>query len=335
MPLQLRQITLRWTCCASRHAGRATHRLSNTTLAPSVRPSVRRACISYHPSPTITRDSRPSLHHSSLGGARHYTPMPAIDGPRHPSSSSGSSGARGPLEQSSSTNTTQRAPSSGFRVPSKLMQTSSRSVSAAVPPSSLGRDENRSRGNADDYDDDEDELGAVPRKPSSAPKARRSLGGSSSRLTSSNYQGQRSSSRADGHYAHPSSDASGPSYPSSGPGAAGAASTSRTASSSHTNRSGMSALARANANARRISVGPPVMLGGAGPPGQLEAVKKLNVDSTSFDEWMKMATDNVSRGMSAKACLVAHFLTSTIYPFGLSENQPHEHLLHCPHRLLP
>lgn len=55
----------------------------------------------------------------------------------------------------------------------------------------------------------------------------------------------------------------------------------------------MSTLARANANARRVSMAPPgglsaAMGGGAGAA----AVKKLSVDSTSFDEWMKMATDN-------------------------------------------
>lgn len=107
---------------------------------------------------------------------------------------------------------------------------------------------------------------ATPRRPSQG--SRRSL---NSRIVS---QGpHRSSSRAD---AVASSDLSAGSIPSS-----------RTASSSYTNRSGMSALARANA--RRTSMA----LGGGLAGGVTSApVQKLTVDSTSFEEWMKMATDN-------------------------------------------
>lgn len=117
-------------------------------------------------------------------------------------------------------------------------------------------------------------FGAAPRKPS---KGRHSLNGG--RLFSSS--ASRTSSRAE---PMPSSDASLPSSVAHPP-------SSRQASSSYSNRSGMSALARANANARRVSMATGGQLANT---GTLAPVKKLTVDSTSFDEWMKMATDNVS-----------------------------------------
>lgn len=107
-----------------------------------------------------------------------------------------------------------------------------------------------------------------PRRPTAGP--RRSLNG---RIASMN-PSHRSVSRMD---AGSSSEASGSSAPGS-----------RVASSSYANRSGMSTLARANA--RRISLAPSGGLTGTGP--SVPAAQKLTVDSTSFEEWMKMATDN-------------------------------------------
>ncbi|PWN29517.1 barren-domain-containing protein [Jaminaea rosea] len=122
----------------------------------------------------------------------------------------------------------------------------------------------KSKGSSSSSFDMDDEEDTAPRRPSNRPRV--SLNGS--RAASSAQQ--RSSSRPD---PSSSSDAPGPS------------SSSRQASSSHTNRSGMSTLARANA--RRVSMAPAGGLAAVPAPAQ-----KLNVDSTSFEEWMKMATDN-------------------------------------------
>lgn len=51
----------------------------------------------------------------------------------------------------------------------------------------------------------------------------------------------------------------------------------------------VSALARS-----RVTLGPGDMSMGAGMLGAPD--RPINVDSTSFEEWMKMATDNVSTG---------------------------------------
>ncbi|CAO1618360.1 unnamed protein product [Sympodiomycopsis kandeliae] len=124
-------------------------------------------------------------------------------------------------------------------------------------------------------------FGAGPRKPSNRPRSSLNSGRIFSTSSSS-----RNASKAD---PMPSSDASIASASST----MNPPSSSRTASSSYSNRSGMSALARANVNNRRVSMQPQ----NAGATSLTadavgSHVKKLTVDSTSFDEWMKMATDN-------------------------------------------
>lgn len=167
---------------------------------------------------------------------------------RHPSGRGGLGSSRGPLSESTTNNNN----TAGSRMPSMNGGTNALRKASAMA--------SKSKGSSSSSFDMEDEEDVAPRRPSNRPRV--SLNGS--RAASSAQQ--RSSSRPD---------------PSSSSDAPHSSSSSRQASSSHTNRSGMSTLARANA--RRVSMAPAGGLAAVPAPAQ-----KLNVDSTSFEEWMKM-----------------------------------------------
>jgi condensin complex subunit 2 len=84
--------------------------------------------------------------------------------------------------------------------------------------------------------------------------------------------------------------------PSSSDAAPHPSSSSAFTDTSTRSRGGVAALARANGPRRSLGASLHVQAGNASASHEAQAkeVQKLNVDSTSFEEWMKMATDNVS-----------------------------------------
>lgn len=77
-------------------------------------------------------------------------------------------------------------------------------------------------------------------------------------------------------------------------GAPSSSSTAATTGGSSSARSGVSVLARANGPRRSVGLSAAAVGAAAQHDREAREVVKLNVDSTSFEEWMKMATDNVS-----------------------------------------
>ncbi|CAO1619137.1 unnamed protein product [Jaminaea pallidilutea] len=207
---------------------------------------------------TIDTQARPRYPSSSRG------PLGEATNHRYPSTS-GSRKATGSGQNNGSSSSSSGL--NGENMANKRSASSAlsrfASSSASGASSSNPRDENtNARGAGDEAD--EEEWDEAPRRPQGKP--RHSL---NNRIPSQ-MQGRRV----------PSSRPAGVSSSD-----VGSEPSSRVASSSMTNRSGMSALARANA--RRVSMAPPGGLAAAQVP-----VQKLSVDSTSFEEWMKMATDN-------------------------------------------
>ncbi|CAO1627919.1 unnamed protein product [Parajaminaea phylloscopi] len=184
----------------------------------------------------------------------------------NPTASRGASG-RGPLSEATNSHYMASSESRG----GGAIAAAKRSISGASSRRRLVSTSHAAGGPDDAGDASGEERGGwglAPRRPTAGP--RRSL---TSRMVSGASRGSARPDVSSGSSSHLSGTGSGP--------------PSRTASSSYTNRSGLSTLARANA--RRISMAP-----GGGLAGEASVVpaKKLAVDSTSFEEWMKMATDN-------------------------------------------